>query len=297
MSACTPIVTNCQEWRVETTLSTNLSILEVILPQGTNSLLTSHVPDCECDAPELYLFHVESCSDWPLLGSAVTIDNMEIISPIVGMVVTSSPSFSLYRIVVFPAPSNPSIRMRMLYNRVPITFVFATKHASHIQCSCTRTFSVVKSLQNRVRMSPMVDCQLIREWTSPPRAYAYLLVILPLWYGERGRCRHCAIPLWEGREGREWREKRDELSCFPPRVRKRVGRGRERRGEGKEPLWNGREWERRWWVTHRAFILCSQRLGRGKKIKRLYSRTTTLDGTHRCGVPIDGIRYLLSNVF
>ena len=35
--------------------------------------------------------------------------------PIVGMVVTISPSFSLYKIVVFPAASRPTIRMRISF--------------------------------------------------------------------------------------------------------------------------------------------------------------------------------------
>lgn len=35
--------------------------------------------------------------------------------PIVGMVVTTSPSFSLYRIVVFPAASSPTMRMRISF--------------------------------------------------------------------------------------------------------------------------------------------------------------------------------------
>jgi hypothetical protein len=33
----------------------------------------------------------------------------------VGIVVTTSPSFSLYKMVVFPAPSNPTIRMRISF--------------------------------------------------------------------------------------------------------------------------------------------------------------------------------------
>lgn len=33
----------------------------------------------------------------------------------VGMVVTISPSFSLYRMVVFPAASRPTIRMRISF--------------------------------------------------------------------------------------------------------------------------------------------------------------------------------------
>lgn len=36
-------------------------------------------------------------------------------APIVGMVVTISPSFNLYRIVVFPAASRPTIRMRISF--------------------------------------------------------------------------------------------------------------------------------------------------------------------------------------
>lgn len=35
--------------------------------------------------------------------------------PIVGMVVTISPSFSLYRIVVFPAASRPTIKIRISF--------------------------------------------------------------------------------------------------------------------------------------------------------------------------------------
>jgi hypothetical protein len=34
-------------------------------------------------------------------------------SPMVGMVVTTSPSLSLYRIVVLPAASSPTMRMRI----------------------------------------------------------------------------------------------------------------------------------------------------------------------------------------
>ena len=42
----------------------------------------------------------------PLLGHNV---------PIVGMVVTISPSFNLYRIVVFPAASRPTMRIRISF--------------------------------------------------------------------------------------------------------------------------------------------------------------------------------------
>ena len=36
-------------------------------------------------------------------------------APIVGIVVTISPSFSLYRIVVLPAASRPTIKMRISF--------------------------------------------------------------------------------------------------------------------------------------------------------------------------------------
>lgn len=48
--------------------------------------------------------------------------------PMVGIVVTISPSFSLYRIVVFPAASRPTIKIRIsffpirLFRRVPKMF-------------------------------------------------------------------------------------------------------------------------------------------------------------------------------
>lgn len=52
--------------------------------------------------------------------------------PIVGMVVTISPSFSLYRMVVFPAASSPTIRILIsffpnrLFSRLPKMFPMVT---------------------------------------------------------------------------------------------------------------------------------------------------------------------------
>lgn len=37
------------------------------------------------------------------------------LKPMVGMVVTISPNFSLYRMVVLPAASNPTIKMRICF--------------------------------------------------------------------------------------------------------------------------------------------------------------------------------------
>lgn len=56
--------------------------------------------------------------------------------PMVGMVVTISPNFSLYRMVVFPAASKPTIKMRIsffpirLFNRFPKMFPMVTAAAS-----------------------------------------------------------------------------------------------------------------------------------------------------------------------
>lgn len=53
----------------------------------------------------------------PLSGSAVGMKAyiQAVPLPMVGMVVTISPSFSLYRMVVFPAASRPTIRMRISF--------------------------------------------------------------------------------------------------------------------------------------------------------------------------------------
>ena len=58
------------------------------------------------------------------------------VSPMVGIVVTISPSFSLYRIVVFPAASRPTMRMRIsvlpkrplniVWNKFPILAALVT---------------------------------------------------------------------------------------------------------------------------------------------------------------------------
>jgi len=45
-------------------------------------------------------------------GSVLTVSTLK---PMVGMVVTTSPSFSLYKMVVLPAASRPTIRIRMSF--------------------------------------------------------------------------------------------------------------------------------------------------------------------------------------
>lgn len=55
------------------------------------------------------------------------------LNPIVGMVVTTSPNFNLYRIVVFPAASKPTINIRLgafgvfTYTFANLAFYFETK--------------------------------------------------------------------------------------------------------------------------------------------------------------------------
>lgn len=74
-------------------------------------------------------------------------------SPIVGIVVTISPNLSLYRIVVLPAASNPTIRMRIsffpkrplkrLANMLPIfaTFYWKMKHDIRIKIKVNKIYS------------------------------------------------------------------------------------------------------------------------------------------------------------
>ena len=47
--------------------------------------------------------------------------------PIVGIVVTISPSFNLYKIVVFPAASSPTMRMRISFLPIKLANTFVKK--------------------------------------------------------------------------------------------------------------------------------------------------------------------------
>ena len=71
-----------------------LGVLEVVAPQWPDLVLAAHIPHSEAD----------------ILVLTVTT-----LKPMVAMVVTISPSFSLYRIVVFPAASRPTMRMRISF--------------------------------------------------------------------------------------------------------------------------------------------------------------------------------------
>lgn len=83
--------------------------------------------------------------------------------PMVGMVVTISPSFSLYRIVVFPAASSPTIRILISFlpnrplNKLANTFPIVTnleektkrrKLLKRLTCFCFSVTETNKNTQN-----------------------------------------------------------------------------------------------------------------------------------------------------
>lgn len=111
-----------------------LCVLEVVSPQRSNFVLATDIPYCETDVLVLYCLYIKTWrkennsykGKWTLDTDAV----LELYcflslnyvkakhyfqtmfdSPIVGIVVTISPSLSLYKIVVFPAASRPTIRI------------------------------------------------------------------------------------------------------------------------------------------------------------------------------------------
>ena len=78
-------------------------------PERSDLVLAPNIPDSEADILVLNRLHVEACkhNTEPLL-SVWKIEVETQYSPIVGIVVTISPSFNLYNIVVFPAASRPT---------------------------------------------------------------------------------------------------------------------------------------------------------------------------------------------
>lgn len=91
-----------------------LGVLEVMPPQGPDLVLSTNIPDGELDVLIFDRLNVEACESdqyacrWNFDERSGRV--VEIV-PIVGMVVTISPSFNLYRIVVFPAASKPTIKI------------------------------------------------------------------------------------------------------------------------------------------------------------------------------------------
>ena len=91
-----------------------LGVLEVMSPERTDLVLSTDIPHGELNVLVLDGLDVETCRKIESSASSsfrfarvAQIDEPECVrgcyEPIVGMVVTISPSFSLYRIVVFPA--------------------------------------------------------------------------------------------------------------------------------------------------------------------------------------------------
>lgn len=93
-----------------------------MFPQWPDFVLSAYIPDGECDVFVLYRVNVEtyfilhinlsvSISFWNSPSSRQFVYFL----PIVGIVGMISPSLSLNRIVVLPAPSRPSIRIRISF--------------------------------------------------------------------------------------------------------------------------------------------------------------------------------------
>jgi hypothetical protein len=102
-----------------------LGVLEVVSPQRPNLVLATDIPHGELDVAVLDGLDVETCLGVSLLARRVWGTSRAAIAqrlrrggggvPMVGMVVTTSPNLSLYRMVVFPAASRPTIRMRISF--------------------------------------------------------------------------------------------------------------------------------------------------------------------------------------
>ena len=82
-----------------------LGVLEVVAPERADLVLAANVPHREADVLVLDRLDVE----------AYAVSGRRRRLPMVGIVVTISPSLSLYRIVVLPAASRPTIRMRISF--------------------------------------------------------------------------------------------------------------------------------------------------------------------------------------
>ena len=91
-----------------------LGVLEIMPPEGADLVLTTDIPHGELNVLILDRLNVEACR--PACQShSLVIVGVRLDAPIVGIVVTISPSLSLYRMVVFPAASKPTIKMRISF--------------------------------------------------------------------------------------------------------------------------------------------------------------------------------------
>ena len=96
-----------------------LRVLEVVPPQGADLVLATHIPHCGAGTGHVRASPGARGAGGPAGTGLSPVKEMFLYStvstlkPIVGMVVTISPSLSLYRMVVLPAASSPTIRMRI----------------------------------------------------------------------------------------------------------------------------------------------------------------------------------------
>ena len=82
-------------------------------PQRSNFVLTTHIPYSETDVSILDRLDVETYTIFVITTNVISRQQdgkrKNLINlPIVGIVVTISPNFNLYKIVVLPAASNPT---------------------------------------------------------------------------------------------------------------------------------------------------------------------------------------------
>lgn len=91
----------------------SLSILEIMSPQRSNLILTTDIPDGKLNVLVFDRFDIKTCITLDQTSQRRNGLGFSINTPIVGIVVTISPSLSLYRIVVFPAASKPTIKIRI----------------------------------------------------------------------------------------------------------------------------------------------------------------------------------------
>ena len=92
-----------------------LSVLEVMPPERTDLVLAADIPHGELDVLVLDSLNVEAYTTNCQRIVPVVALVWSAAVPMVGMVVTISPSLSLYRIVVFPAASKPTIKIRISF--------------------------------------------------------------------------------------------------------------------------------------------------------------------------------------
>lgn len=131
-------------------------------PKRPDLVLATDIPDGELDVLVFDGFNIEAY--WRLVVSILRLLKSRTCfdAPIVGIVVTISPSFNLYKIVVLPAASRPTIKMRISFfphNRSKsfenVRPIVADSPARGWRCG----FVVEKRCGTRSRLRCRVRCQ------------------------------------------------------------------------------------------------------------------------------------------